>query len=786
MSSEKKKLSELSKNSPRQFWKTINKYKKNKQSFINSPSLDEFKTHFMNISNTPHPSNYRNNTVDNNRNNVNVENTINVNNSNDGNDSENDENVNSFNNVNNNIVFNNDNMDNFGNDDNVNNANLFQNGNNINNENINVEFLDKNFDKDEILKVISSLKRNKSSGCDEIVADFFIDSKDFITPYLVKIFNKIYQDGVYPSAWTKGIIVPIHKKGDKLDAQNYRGITLINSMAKIFSLCLRNRLNKWCEMENVLNESQFGFRDKKSTTDCIFILHCLIQKLFYKKSKLFCAFVDYEKAFDTVIRDALWIKLIENNISCKMLTILKSLYASVSACIKISSKLSDVFDVTLGLKQGEPLSPLLFILFINDISNSLNLNDLSESDLSHLCIYLLMFADDLILFSTSPDSLQLMLDNVFEYSSKWGLKIDVNKTKVCIFEKRKQVHNEEWNINGDKIETVDNFCYLGAKFLYNGNMKLVAKSLSEQALRAMNNLMSLFTRIDLDVKTKLSLFDKMVVPIILYSSEVWGVYEYKEIDKIHIKFCKYILGVKNQTPNVAVLGELGRFPLSVLCKERAMKFWLKIKQNPGSLIHKIYQEQCDIVENNNNNLINPFWVKHVKSLLDNLGFSHLWNNFDSNINYFPVIKQRIRDQFIQNWSESIHAMSKLDYYCKYKPVFEFEEYLNIISNDLIRKNLTRLRLSSHNLAIESGRYAGIDRQLRLCEHCNYNCVESEYHFLLICPKYYELRIKYLPRVAWPTLNKYVSIMTTKNSKSLFKIAKFITEAFKLRNQIIIT
>ena len=179
-----------------------------------------------------------------------------------------------------------------------------------------MEFFYKFFDKDEILKVISSLKRNKSSGCDEIVADFFIDSKDFITPYLVKIFNKIYQDGVYPSAWTKGIIVPIHKKGDKLDAQNYRGITLINSMAKIFSLCLRNRLNKWCEMEKVLNESQFGFRDKKSTTDCIFNLHCLIQKLFYKKSKLFCVFVDYEKAFDTVIRDALWIKLIENNISC--------------------------------------------------------------------------------------------------------------------------------------------------------------------------------------------------------------------------------------------------------------------------------------------------------------------------------------------------------------------------------------------------------------------------------------------------------------------------------------
>ena len=423
-----------------------------------------------------------------------------------------------------------------------------------------------------------------------------------------------------------------------------------------------------------------------------------------------------------------------------MLTIIQSLYANVSACIKISSKLSEVFDVTLGLKQGEPLSPLLFILFINDISSNLNLNELSETYLNHLCIYLLMFADDLILFSTSPASLQVMLDSVYEYSDKWGLKINVNKTKVCIFEKRKQVHNENWNINGENVEIVDTFCYLGAKFVYNGNMKFVAKSLSDQALRAMNNLFSLFTRINLDVKTKLSLFDRMVVPIILYGSEVWGLYDYKEIDKVHIKFCKYILGVKSQTPNFAVLGELGRYPLYILCKERAIKFWLKIKQNPGSLIHKMFTEQCTLIETNNNGSINSFWVKHLKSLFDNLGFSYIWDNFDRNINYFPLIKLRLRDQFIQNWSETIHTMPKLDYYCKIKTVFKFEDYLIDISSNELRKNLTCLRLSSHKLAIETGRYSGIERQNRICEHCNNNFVESEYHFLLICPKYYELRL----------------------------------------------
>ena len=156
------------------------------------------------------------------------------------------------------------------------------------------------------------------------------------------------------------------------------------------------------------------------------------------------------------------------------------------------------------------------------------------------------------------------------------------------------------------------------------------------------------------------------------------------------------------------------------------------------------------------------------------------------VNHFPIIKQRIRDPFIQNWSETIHTMPKLDYFCKFKREFKFEDYLINITNNEIRKNLTRLRLSAHKLAIKAGRYSGVERENRICEHCNYNTVESEYHYLLICPKYYELRLKYLPRVAWPTINKYINIMTTKNSKLLFNIAKYTTEALKIRTQTINT
>ena len=111
---------------------------------------------------------------------------------------------------------------------------------------------------------------------------------------------------------------------------------LISAFAKLFSLVLRNRLNSWCEDNDKLSELQFGFRDGRSTSDCIFILHSLIQRVLKEN----CAFIDYEKAFDTVIRDALWFKLLDNGISSKLTRMLRSLYHKVLAAVKMQSDVS--------------------------------------------------------------------------------------------------------------------------------------------------------------------------------------------------------------------------------------------------------------------------------------------------------------------------------------------------------------------------------------------------------------------------------------------------------------
>ena len=196
--------------------------------------------------------------------------------------------------------------------------------------------------------------------------------------------------------------------------------------------------------------------------------------------------------------------------------------------------------------------------------------------LCFLSIYLLLFADDIVLFTTNPATLQAQINNLCRYSNEWGLKINISKTKFCVFRSVNEPIYADITINGETIEQVDNFIYLGVNFHYNGKMNSAVTTLHDQALKAYYNLLTLFDKINLDIKCKLSLFDSMIVPIILYGSEVWGIYNFKAVEKLHQRFCRKILGVSQQTPNYAIYGELGRFPLYILAKERSIGFYLKL------------------------------------------------------------------------------------------------------------------------------------------------------------------------------------------------------------------
>ena len=221
-------------------------------------------------------------------------------------------------------------------------------------------------------------------------------------------------------------------------------------------------MKKWALQNDVITDAQFGFKSDYSTIDEIFILESFISKAIREKKKMYCAFVDLKRAFDSEYRMGLWYKMINSGIDGKLFQLIRSIYLHVKSCVKSMSSLSEFFKSDIGLLQGEVLSPFLFSLFINDLELYLQQNTDAGLTLDQLSIYLLMFADDAVIFSDSIDGLQSSLINLESYCHKWNLKVNVGKTKIVVFQKGGNLsRNEKWTYSGEEIEIVNSFNYLG-------------------------------------------------------------------------------------------------------------------------------------------------------------------------------------------------------------------------------------------------------------------------------------------------------------------------------------
>ena len=159
------------------------------------------------------------------------------------------------------------------------------------------EDLDREITIGELDLAIKGLKGNKAAGMDNVLNEFIINSSQDIKCLMLLLFNRILSLEYFPSCWAAGEVVPIFKSGDKYNVNNYRGITLLSCLGKLFTRVLNNRLAEWAENDNILNDNQFGFRKGRSTTDCLFILHGLVEIFLSQKKELFCAFIDFFLCF---------------------------------------------------------------------------------------------------------------------------------------------------------------------------------------------------------------------------------------------------------------------------------------------------------------------------------------------------------------------------------------------------------------------------------------------------------------------------------------------------------
>ena len=286
----------------------------------------------------------------------------------------------------------------------------------------------------------------------------------------------------------------------------------------------------------LLGDEQAGFRDGYSTLDHIFVLDTIINIYLSKKKRLCCAFVDLKKAFDLVDRSSLLGKLIGSGINGKVITVLYNLYHNAKSSLLLDGRISEPFTCNIGLRQGENLSPILFAIYLNDfeffvsrtykgldtISNDVR-NILSDEDVEvYLRLYVMLYADDTVVMAESTDDLQRALNATYSYCDRWKLTVNTNKTKVVVFSRGKIRNKPKFNFGRDTLEVVDSYVYLGILFNYNGNHKrCIAKQVS-QARKALYSMLSKVCRLKLPVDIQCDLFEKLVLPILLYGCEIWG------------------------------------------------------------------------------------------------------------------------------------------------------------------------------------------------------------------------------------------------------------------------
>lgn len=685
-------------------------------------------------------------------------------------------------------------------------------------ENVIFNELDFSITEKEVTDAITKLKNNKTPGLDDISNEMLKYSNSIARTLMVKIFNKILLSGNYPQVWNQGYVTAIYKSKAIDDPNNYRCLTINSSFGKLFNRILNNRLTSFLVKHDIISPCQIGFQSDKRTSDHLYTLHTVIKKYtkMYKK-KIYACFIDFRKAFDKVWHAGLLYKLKQIDISTNFYNLIKCMYTQNEVCMKFHNEITDVFKSTVGVKQGDNLSSTLFNIYINDLTSYFGTN-CEPVQIGNKKVHCLMYADDLILLSESASGLQNQLDRISEYCDTWKLEVNIDKTKTMVFENKKSIKIPQFNINAQPLQRVYTYKYLGVIIDYKGDFNECKLDLHSRAQKAYFKLRRLLNIDIIYPQLYLSIFDKTVIPVMTYASEIWGyfnlntkrykrnntpeyLYEENIAEKLHTKLCKIILGVNQKTTNIACRSELGRYPIMINIIANIICYRARLeKENNQSLLKESFNDDT---------------MMHSKGISDWYTCSEEIIKFAGlNIEYLKKYSLKTtRRKCLYNLKSSYNRYfcnllfndtrknsnegNKLRTFRLFKHNIKYEPYLNLKIKKNIMKKFTQLRLSAHKLQIETARYIKVSPDIRteqklltrICKNCEMNKDETEIHFLLECPKYENIRQRYINEVTsecnnFISLNneqRFIWLMTNESKNVIIKTINFVDACFNLRN-----
>ena len=309
----------------------------------------------------------------------------------------------------------------------------------------------------EIKWALESITMNKASGGGGIPVELFQILKDDTVKVLHSICQQIWKTQQWPRDWKRSVFIPIPKKGNAEECSNYCTIALISHSSKVMLKILQARLQQYVNRE--LPDIQAGFRKGRGTRDQIANIRWIIEKAReFQKNICFC-FIDYAKVFDYVDHYKLWKILKEMRIPDHLTCLLRNLYARQETTVRTGHGTTDWFQIGKGVHQGCILSPCLFNLYAEYFMRSAGLEEAQAGiKIARWNINNLRYADDTTFMAESEEQLQSLLKKVTKESEKFGLKFNIQKTKIMA-----SGPTTSWQIDGEKLETVADFIFLGSK-----------------------------------------------------------------------------------------------------------------------------------------------------------------------------------------------------------------------------------------------------------------------------------------------------------------------------------
>ena len=483
-----------------------------------------------------------------------------------------------------------------------------------------------------VSKAIKKMALGKAAGPSGITAEMLKPTGEAGVVLIRDLIVAIVHEEHIPSEWEESYIVSLYKgKGDALGRENYRGLKLIEQVMKVLERVVEQFIRPKARIANM----QFGFMPGRGTTDAIFILRQVQEKHLAANKPLYMAFVDLEKAFDRVPREVIWWAMRKLGIDEWLVRLVKSMYANVRSRVRVGNGYSDEFGVQVGVHQGSVLSPLLFIIVLEALSEEFRTG----------CPWELLYADDLVIMDESLEGLQHKVQMWKSGMEEKGLRVNMGKTKVMISGPQLNVlkksgkhpcavcltgtgnnsilcnscscwvHKkcsglsgplrpdpnytcprcsgfarpidgrplQEISLGEDKLEVVADFCYLGDVISAGGGCELATITRCKIAWRKFRELIPILTNRHLPLITRGRVYSTCVRSAMLHGSETWAISagSTNRLRRNDHAMIRWLCGVKpeNDTNHQALLDKLSLKEITAVLRANRLRWFGHVERS---------------------------------------------------------------------------------------------------------------------------------------------------------------------------------------------------------------